>query len=76
MRKAFAGLWKTSGSFRFGIISLAFALFMVAMSFFSPFKPMESLRGDAHLPPSFAHVFGTDPRPGPLWQMTAALAIP
>jgi peptide/nickel transport system permease protein len=74
MRKAFAGLWKNSGYFRFGIISLAFALFMITMSFFSPFKPMESFAVTPDLPPSFAHVFGTNSRGQDLfWQMTFAL---
>jgi peptide/nickel transport system permease protein len=74
MRKAFAGLWKNSGYFRFGIISLAFALFMVTMSFFSPFKPMESFAVTPDLPPSFAHIFGTNSRGQDLfWQMTFAL---
>lgn len=74
MRKAFAGLWKTSGYFRFGIISLAFALVMIALSFFSPFKPMESFAVTPDLPPSFAHLFGTNSRGQDLfWQMTLAL---
>ncbi|MCX6069423.1 MAG: ABC transporter permease subunit [Chloroflexi bacterium] len=74
MRKAFAGLWKTSGSFRFGIISLVFAVFMVVMSFFSPFKPMESFAVTPDLRPSFTHLFGTNSRGQDLfWQMTFAL---
>ncbi len=74
MRKAFAGLWKTSGSFRFGIISLVFALFMVTMSFFAPNKPMASFVVMQDLPPSFAHPFGTNSRGQDLfWQMTFAL---
>jgi peptide/nickel transport system permease protein len=74
MRKAFAGLWKTSGYFRFGIVSLVFALFMIVMSFFSPYKPMESFAVTPDLPPSFAHLFGTNSRGQDLfWQMTFAL---
>jgi peptide/nickel transport system permease protein len=74
MKKAFAGLWKTSGSFRFGIISLVFALVMVALSFFSPYKPMASFVVTEDLPPSFAHLFGTNSRGQDLfWQMTVAL---
>jgi peptide/nickel transport system permease protein len=74
MRKAFAGLWKTSGSFRFGIISLAFALVMVILSFFSPFKPMESFAVPTDLHPSLQHLFGTNSRGQDVfWQMTFAL---
>jgi peptide/nickel transport system permease protein len=74
MRKAFSGLWKVSGYFRFGIISLAFALLMVALSFVSPYKPMESFVVPPNLPPSFKHLFGTTSRGQDLfWQMTVAL---
>jgi peptide/nickel transport system permease protein len=74
MKKAFAGLWKTSSSFRFGIISLVFAIFMVILSFFAPNKPMASFVVPQDLPPSFAHLFGTNSRGQDLfWQMTAAL---
>jgi peptide/nickel transport system permease protein len=74
MGKAFAGLWKSSGSFRFGIVSLLFALTMVVLSFFSPYKPMESFATIPDLPPSFENLFGTTSRGQDLfWQMTAAL---
>jgi peptide/nickel transport system permease protein len=74
MRKAFAGLWKSSGSFRFGIISVAFALIMIIFSFFSPYKAMESFVVTPDLPPSFQHLFGTNTRGQDLfWQMTFAL---
>ncbi len=74
MRKAFSGLWKSSGYFRFGIFSFSFALIMVALSFFSPYKPMESFVVPPNLPPSFAHLFGTTSRGQDLfWQMTVAL---
>lgn len=74
MRKAFAGLWKSSGSFRFGIISLAFALVMVLLSFVSPLKPMESYSVAPDQPPSLTYLFGTNSRGQDLfWQMTFAL---
>src|SRR4030043_1145781 len=74
MRKAFSGLWKSPGSFRFGIVSLAFALLMVVLSFFSPYKPMESFVVTPNLPPSLTHLFGTTSRGQDLfWQMTVAL---
>jgi len=74
MRKAFAGLWKTSGYFRFGVVALAFAIVMIALSFFSPYKPMESFAVTPDLPPSLAHLFGTNSRGQDLfWQMTVAL---
>jgi peptide/nickel transport system permease protein len=73
MNEAFKGLWKTSGSFRFGIVSLAFAIFMIVMSYFSPYKPMESFSVSPDMPPSLAHVFGTNSRGQDLfWQMTVA----
>jgi peptide/nickel transport system permease protein len=74
MRKAFSGLWKTSGYFRFGIVSLSFAAVMFLLSFFSPYKPMESFVVPPNLPPSLAHLFGTTSRGQDLfWQMTVAL---
>ena len=74
MRKAFAGLWKSSGSFRFGIVSLGFTLTMVLLSFFSPYKTMESFAVIPDLPPSFLNPFGTNSRGQDIfWQMTAAL---
>jgi peptide/nickel transport system permease protein len=74
MKNAFAGLWKTSGSFRFGIVSLVFTLGMVVLSFFSPYKPMESFAVIPDLPPSFQYPFGTNSRGQDLfWQMAAAL---
>jgi len=74
MRKAFAGLWKSSGSFRFGIVSLGFTLTMIVLSFFAPYKPMESFAVIPDLPPSFLNPFGTNSRGQDLfWQMTAAL---
>jgi peptide/nickel transport system permease protein len=74
MGKAFSGPWKSSGYFRFGIVSLIFALLMVGLSFFSPYKVMESFVVAPNLPPSFAHLFGTMSRGRDLfWQMTAAL---
>jgi peptide/nickel transport system permease protein len=74
MTKAFSGLWKASGYFRFGVFSLAFALVMVVLSFFSPYKPMESFVVPPNLPPSFRHLFGTTSRGQELfWQMTVAL---
>jgi peptide/nickel transport system permease protein len=74
MRQAFSGLWKTSGYFRFGIFSLVFALVMVALSFFTPYKPMESFVVPPNLPPSLKHLFGTTSRGQDLfWQMTVAL---
>jgi peptide/nickel transport system permease protein len=74
MGKAFSGPWKSSGYFRFGIVSLIFALLMVGLSFFSPYKVMEPFVVAPNLPPSFAHLFGTMSRGRDLfWQMTAAL---
>lgn len=74
MGKAFLGLWKSSGYFRFGIISLAFALLMVVLSFFSPYQPMESYVVTPDLPPSLTYFFGTNSRGQDLfWQMTVAL---
>jgi peptide/nickel transport system permease protein len=74
MGKAFIGLWKSSGYFRFGVVSLAFALLMVALSFFSPYKPMESFVVTPNLPPSLTYLFGTTSRGQDLfWQMTVAL---
>ncbi len=74
MRKAFSGLWRSSGYFRFGIVSLAFAVVMVVLSFFSPYRPMESFAVTPDLPPSLAHLFGTNSRGQDLfWQMTVAL---
>jgi peptide/nickel transport system permease protein len=74
MHKAFSGLWKTSGYFRFGVVSLSFAMLMFLLSFFSPYKPMESFVVTANLPPSLAHFFGTTSRGQDLfWQMTVAL---
>ncbi len=74
MRKTFSGLWKSSGYFRFGIVSLVFAVLMVVLSFFSPYKPMESFVVTPNLPPSVAHFFGTTSRGQDLfWQMTVAL---
>jgi peptide/nickel transport system permease protein len=74
MRQAFSGLWKSSGYFRFGIVSLAFALLMVGLSFVSPYRPMESFAVPPDRPPSLAHLFGTNSRGQDLfWQMTAAL---
>ncbi len=73
-RKAFSGLWRTSGYFRFGVISAAFALAMVILSFFSPYRPMESFVVTPNLSPSFGHPFGTNSRGQDLfWQMTVAL---
>ena len=72
--KAFSGLWKTSGYFRFGIVSLVFALLMVVLSFFAPHRPMESFVVPTDRPPSLSHLFGTNSRGQDLfWQMTAAL---
>jgi peptide/nickel transport system permease protein len=72
--KAFSGLWKTSGYFRFGVVSLAFALVMVVLSFFAPHRPMESFVVPSDRPPSLSHLFGTNSRGQDLfWQMTAAL---
>jgi peptide/nickel transport system permease protein len=74
MGKAFFGLWKSSGYFRFGVVSLAFTLLMVVLSFFSPYKVMQSFVVPPNLPPSFAHFFGTTSRGQDLfWQMTVAL---
>jgi peptide/nickel transport system permease protein len=72
--RAFSGLWRSSGSFRFGIVALAFALAMVALSFFSPYRPMASFVVTPDLHPSLSHPFGTNSRGQDLfWQMTAAL---
>ncbi|MEI8095934.1 MAG: ABC transporter permease [Spirochaetales bacterium] len=74
MINAFKGLWKTSGYFRFGIVALVFALVMVILSFFSPYKPMASYKVPTDLPPSFDYLFGTTSRGQDLfWQMTFAL---
>ena len=74
VRKAFSGLWRSSGSFRFGIVALAFALVMVVLSFFSPYRPMASFVVTPDLHPSLSHLFGTNSRGQDLfWQMTAAL---
>lgn len=72
--KAFTGLWRSSGAFRFGIVALVFALVMVALSFFAPDPPMDSFAVPPDLAPSLAHLFGTNSRGQDLfWQMTAAL---
>jgi peptide/nickel transport system permease protein len=74
VRKAFSGLWKTSGYFRFGVAAVAFALAMFVLSFFSPYLPMESYVVGTNLPPSLSHPFGTTTRGQDLfWQMTVAL---
>lgn len=74
MKKAFIGLLKSSGYFRFGIIALVFVLVMVVLSFFSPYKPMESFMVAPNQPPSFKYLFGTTSRGQDLfWQMTVAL---
>jgi peptide/nickel transport system permease protein len=74
MGTACFGLWKSSGYFRFGMVSLAFALLMVVLSFFSPYQPMESYVVSPDLPPSLDHLFGTNSRGQDLfWQMTVAL---
>jgi peptide/nickel transport system permease protein len=74
MKKAFIGLWKASGSFRFGIVSLAFTLLMIVLSFVSPYQPMESFSVPPDLPPSLQFPFGTTARGQDLfWQMTFAL---
>jgi peptide/nickel transport system permease protein len=74
LTRAFSGLWRSSGYFRFGVISAAFALLMVVLSFFSPYRPMESFVVPPNLHPSFTHPFGTTSRGQDLfWQMTAAL---
>ena len=74
MINAFTGLWKTSGYFRFGIVAVVFAVVMVVLSFFSPYKPMESYAVAADAPPSLENWFGTTSRGQDLfWQMTFAL---
>ncbi len=74
MINAFKGLWKTSGYFRFGIVTLAFSLTMVILTFFAPYKPMESYVVAPDQPPSFDNWFGTTSRGQDLfWQMTFAL---
>jgi len=74
MIPAFLGLWKTSGYFRFGVVTLVFSLTMVILTFFAPFKPMESYVVAPDLPPSFDNLFGTTSRGQDLfWQMTFAL---
>jgi len=74
MIPAFLGLWKTSGYFRFGVVTLVFSLTMVILTFFAPYKPMESYAVAPDLPPSFDNLFGTTSRGQDLfWQMTFAL---
>ncbi len=74
MVHAFTGLWKTSGYFRFGIVTLVFSLVMVVLTFFAPYKPMESYVVAPDMPPSFDYLFGTTSRGQDLfWQMTFAL---
>lgn len=74
MIAAFQGLWKTSGYFRFGVVTLVFSLTMVVLTFFAPYKPMESYAVAPDLPPSFDNWFGTTSRGQDLfWQMTFAL---
>jgi peptide/nickel transport system permease protein len=74
MINAFKGLWKTSGYFRFGVITLVFSLVMVVLSFFAPNKPMESYAVPPDMSPSFDYLFGTTSRGQDLfWLMTAAL---
>lgn len=74
MINAFQGLWKTSGSFRFGFVTLVFTLGLVIASFFAPANPMESYVVAPDLPPSLDNLFGTTSRGQDLfWQMTFAL---
>jgi len=74
MINAFTGLWKTSGYFRFGIVTLVFSLTMVILTFFSPYKPMESYTVPPDMGPSLDYLFGTTSRGQDLfWQMTFAL---
>lgn len=74
MVHAFTGLWKTSGYFRFGIVTLVFSLVMVVLTFFAPHRPMESYVVAPDMPPSFDYLFGTTSRGQDLfWQMTFAL---
>lgn len=74
MINAFKGLWKTSGYFRFGIVAVVFSAVMVVLTFFSPYKPMDSYAVTPDQPPSFDYLFGTTSRGQDLfWQMTFAL---
>jgi peptide/nickel transport system permease protein len=74
MINAFKGLWKTSGYFRFGTITVVFSLIMVVLTFFSPYKAMESYVVPPDTAPSLDYWFGTTSRGQDLfWQMTFAL---
>jgi peptide/nickel transport system permease protein len=55
-------------------VAVVFAVVMVVLSFFSPYKPMESYAVAADAPPSLENWFGTTSRGQDLfWQMTFAL---
>jgi peptide/nickel transport system permease protein len=74
MKRTFIDLFKHSGQFRFGVLTLAFSFLMILLTYVSPYEPMESFAVGADLPPSFSHPFGTTSRGQDLfWQMTFAL---
>lgn len=74
MLNAFRGLWKTSGAFRFGFVTLFATVLMVGSSVFAPVNPMESYVVAPDMPPSLDAWFGTTSRGQDLfWLMTFAL---
>jgi peptide/nickel transport system permease protein len=62
------------GKFKFGFITLCILLFLVILSFFSPYNPTIWNVVPRDLPPSIKHIFGTNSQGQDIfWQITFAI---
>lgn len=62
------------GKFKFGFITLCILLFLVILSFFSPYNPTIWNVAPRDLPPSLKHIFGTNSQGQDIfWQITFAI---